>query len=306
MIRRGKGIWLPCGAEMDPIQRALALSCWHAPHDAQILIGGITNHNVRLTDRAQDYVVRLGDDIPEHLVMRWNERAISQAAYAVGLSPEIVHSEPGVLVLRFVEADALTGEDLHDQATLMATVDLVRTLHHQGTQALRGPVLSFWIFHILRTYAGFLGDRGSPHAPLLSDLLDQADTLERRVGPVDLVLGHNDLLPANILRGTDRLWLVDWEYGGLNSPLFDLGGLAGNAGLPRDAEEIMLRHYFGNAPDPALWQSYDAMKCASLLRETMWSMVSELTSEIEFDYAAYTQENLTNYRAAYSALSTRS
>lgn len=40
------------------------------------------------------------------------------------------------------------------------------------------------------------------------------------------------------------------------------------------------------------------MKCASLLRETMWSMVSEITSDIDFDYAAYTAENLARFTAA--------
>ena len=40
------------------------------------------------------------------------------------------------------------------------------------------------------------------------------------------------------------------------------------------------------------------MKCASLLRETMWSMVSEISSEIDFDYAAYTEENVARFRAA--------
>ncbi len=44
------------------------------------------------------------------------------------------------------------------------------------------------------------------------------------------------------------------------------------------------------------------MKCASLLRETMWSMVSELTSEIDFDYSAYTAENLRRFERAWAGL----
>jgi hypothetical protein len=43
------------------------------------------------------------------------------------------------------------------------------------------------------------------------------------------------------------------------------------------------------------------MTAASLLRETMWSMVSELTSDLDFDYAAYTAENLARFEAAWSA-----
>ena len=47
---------------------------------------------------------------------------------------------------------------------------------------------------------------------------------------------------------------------------------------------------------------YNAMKTASLLRETMWSMVSELTSKIDFDYGEYTQENLNKFDQAYGSL----
>jgi hypothetical protein len=40
------------------------------------------------------------------------------------------------------------------------------------------------------------------------------------------------------------------------------------------------------------------MKCAALMRETMWSMVSEIHAAIDFDYAAYTSENLARMEAA--------
>ena len=115
------------------------------------------------------------------------------------------------------------------------------------------------------------------------------------------MLGHNDLLPANILRDDNRLWLIDWEYGGFNSPLFDLGGLATNCGLDTDAEQVMLTAYFGEIPDARLMKRYTAMKCASLLRETLWSMVSETNSTLDFDYGAYTSENLARYQRAYKS-----
>ena len=41
------------------------------------------------------------------------------------------------------------------------------------------------------------------------------------------------------------------------------------------------------------------MKCASLLRETLWSMVSEIHSTLDFDYAAYTAENRARFERAH-------
>ena len=44
-----------------------------------------------------------------------------------------------------------------------------------------------------------------------------------------------------------------------------------------------------------------AMKCVSLLRETLWSIVSEIHSTLAFDYENYTQKNLVRFEQAYEA-----
>ena len=105
-------------------------------------------------------------------------------------------------------------------------------------------------------------------------------------------------MSGNFLDDGQRLWLIDFDYAGFNSPLFDLGGLASNNGLDAEQEDWLLESYFEASVSDELRHRYCAMKCASLLRETMWSMVSEITSRIDFDYAAYTRENLSGYRAA--------
>ncbi|MEP3275489.1 MAG: phosphotransferase [Stappiaceae bacterium] len=284
--------------EFDPLERALTLSVWRAPTNATLLEGGITNVNVCLEDEGKSYVVRLGEDIPVHGVMRFNELAISLAAHHAGLAPRVHHHEPGVLVLEFVDARPLKEADIRDPDLLPEIVDLVRRCHNEVANHLHGPVLTFWVFHVVRDYAATLKNGRSDYQNLLPELLKTAETLEAAVGAIDLVLGHNDLLAANILRDDKRLWLIDWEYGGFNSPLFDLGGLATNNGLNEQQERTMLEQYFQMPLSGSLFHRYSAMKCASLLRETMWSMVSEIHSEIDFDYAAYTEENLSRFRTA--------
>ena len=64
-------------------------------------------------------------------------------------------------------------------------------------------------------------------------------------------------------------------------------------------EQQMLEQYF-KQDWQNYWRPYNAMKCASLMRETLWSMVSEIYSEIDFDYAAYTAENLSRFNVAMS------
>ena len=286
------------------LKRAAGLAIWTGPVSPEPLGGGLTNLNFVVEDAGRRYLVRIGDDIVEHQVMRFNELAASRAAHAAGLSPAVVHHQPGVLVLDFIDAVTLDEEAVRTSAMLERIVPLVRRCHHAIPEHLRGPVLMFWVFHVLKDYGAALRDGDSPHLSRLAELMEKADRLQQAVGPIDVVFGHNDLLAANFLDDGERLWLIDWDYAGFNSPLFDLGGLASNNGLSEAQERWLLETYFETALTDALWHSYRAMKCASLMRETMWSMVSEIHSKLDFDYAAYTRENLARFEAAYDAFRT--
>ncbi len=280
--------------------RVAALAIWSGPVDPFPLAGGITNQNFTVEDCGRRYVVRVGNDILVHGVVRANELAASRAAHLAGLSPGVVYAEPGVLVLDFVDGRTLTPEDVRNPANLARLVDMVRRCHRDVPQYLRGPAAMFWVFHVVRDYAHTLREGNSPHVPLLQDLLARAARLEATVGPIEVVFGHNDLLAANFIDDGHRLWLVDWEYAGFNSPLFDLGGLASNSELsPKQAEQA-LSLYFDKPVDDQLRRRAAAMTAASLLRETMWSMVSEIHSTVDFDYSAYTAENFRRFEAAYA------
>jgi thiamine kinase-like enzyme len=285
---------------VTPIERVRALPIWQGAALVAPLGGGLTNQNFLVEDGARKCVVRIGDDIPVHQILRSNELAASRAAHAAGVSPEVIYHERGVLVIGFVEGRTLSAADFAKAAVLAAAVDLVARAHREIPQHFRGPAMLFWVFQVLRDYTARLQDEGSHYLPLLAELLLEANLLEAAVGQVDLVFGHNDLLPANFIDDGARLWLIDWDYAGFNSPLFDLGGLAANNGLTMAQERLMLQQYFG-AVDEDLWRRYLAMKAAAALRETLWSMVSETHSELEFDYASYTETNLATYRAAFAA-----
>ncbi len=281
------------------LNRIQSLPIWRGKTTSTPLGGGRTNLNFKVTDETGSYVVRLGGDIPAHHVMRFNELAASHAAHAAGLSPEVVFADTGLTVLRYIESKTLDEPDVAKPHYLPRIVELMRRCHHELPKQLRGPVLMFWVFHVIRDYAATLADYASPHAARLPGFLAVADELEAAIGPITPVFGHNDLMAANILDDGTRLWLIDWDYAGYNSALFDLGGLASNNALTPEQEHEMLELYYGKAPDLALLHRYHAMKCASLLREVMWSMVSEVISDLDIDYAAYTAENQTRFTNAY-------
>ncbi|MBB4235399.1 choline kinase family protein [Rhizobium esperanzae] len=286
---------------MTPEDRIHALGIWQGRIDISPISGGITNRNYLVSDAVTRCVVRLGTDIPIHHISRQNELAASYAAHAAGISPAVIHHSPGVLVLDYIEARALSPEDIRAPETLARALSLVRACHHDIARHFRGQAMIFWVFHVIRDYAASLKESGSPYLPLLPALIAKAETLEQASGPFEIAFGHNDLLAANFLDDGKRLWLIDWDYAGFNTPLFDLGGLASNNEFSEAAERAMLESYFDRSLTDDLGRRYSAMKCASLLRETLWSMISEIHSTIDFDYAAYTAENLTRFERAYQA-----
>lgn len=285
-----------------PAARAAALACWTGPVLPEPLAGGITNTSFLVRNRGQRFVVRIGNDIPVHQVMRFNELAASRAAAAAGLSPEVVHYEPGAIVFRFIDGKTLAAEDLRTHAVLARVLGLIRRCHQEVVRFLRGPVLIFWVFHVLRDYAATLCERGSRWLPELPRLMQAAERLESLTGSIDIVFSHNDLLATNLIDDGKRLWLIDWDYAGFNASLFDLGNLCSNNSIAPAEEDWLLEAYFERPVDADLRRCYRAMKCASLLRETLWGMVSEIYSTLDFDYGAYTRTYLARFERAYAEL----
>jgi len=290
---------------MTAFERAKSLGFWSSPVNPVQIKGGITNANFRVDAGDRRYFVRIGDDIPVHGVMRFNELAASHAAARCGLSPQVRHAESGALVFDFIEARTYGAEDVRKRGNLERILPLIQRCHRDMPREVRGPALIFWVFHVLRDYAHSLKDGNSRHLHALARLMGIAAELEEIVGSVDIVYGHNDLLPSNLLDDGERLWLIDWDYAGFNSPLFDLANLCSNNELDLESEIWLLEAYFDRRADDDLLRRYGAMKCASLLRETLWSMISEIHSTLDFDYAAYTAENLARFERAYTDLSHR-
>ncbi len=273
-----------------------SISFWENEIEITPIKGGITNQNFLVTDNSKKYFVRIGNDIPEHLVFRANEVQASIAASKIGVSPDLLFYNKSIQIFKYVEGLTFNSENI--KKNLDEIIKLLKKVHNSIPEKLIGQSVIFWVFHVIRNYKKFLDENSSVYIKILPDLLNKAQKLEEKSSPFEIVFGHNDLLPANFIQNDQQLWLIDWEYAGFNTPLFDLGGLASNNEFSENEEIFLLENYFEKKLSSELSEKYRAVKCASLLRETMWSMVSEITSNIDFDYKTYTNENLIKFDKA--------
>ena len=283
----------------SPRERARCLPCWRGAVSPRPLGGGLSNHNFVVEDGGGKYVARIGSDMPMHNVMRFNEQACGRAAAAIGIAPAPHYAEAEALVMAFVEGAVLDAARV--RSNLARILPPLQTLHREGTRTVRGPVLGFSVFHVVRHYHKLLGEARCRSAARLPRLMEIAAQLEAAVGAVDVALCHNDLLAANFIDDGTRIWIIDWEHAGFNTPLFDLANIASNSVFPEALEREMLERYYGHPPDRELWRRFKALRAASHQREAMWSMTAEIYSELDEDYAAYTDRNLAEFEDAYTA-----
>ena len=285
-------------------ERIRQLPCWSGTVDWMPLKGGLSNESFVAECGGEKFVVRFGRDFPFHHVYRDREVMIAKAAHAAGFSPEIVHSEPGVMVSRFINGE--TYDALHVRNNLTRIANLVSAFHRQMPAHVTGPAYMFWVIHVVRDYARTLERCGSRMVDKLHGYVELAEQLDAVQIPMPIIFGHHDLLPANFIDDGKKLWIIDFEYAGFSTPMFDLAGATSNAECDGEQSEEFLTAYFGYRPDAPVFRSLAAMQCASLLREAMWSMVSELHLDAPgVDYVAYTNENLIRLEAAFDAYRSR-
>ena len=278
--------------------RVRGLAIWKGLKEIMPLKGGVSNASFTVSDASGKYVARVGEDYPFHQVSREREAIASRAAFDAGLSPEVVHTEPGIMVARFLDARTYGEAEVRDNAG--ACVDIVRRCHRDMGKRISGQGAIFWVFQIIRDYAHALKAGNHRHVPDLPRLMAIVDEFEAAQVPLPIVFGHHDLLPSNFMDDGQRLWLIDWEYGAFGTAMFDLANIAANNSFDARGEAVILESYFGS-PTAAVERAFHAMKAASALREAIWGMVSELHLNAPgVDYAAYAAEYLGRFERVYA------
>jgi thiamine kinase-like enzyme len=245
------------------------------PFEMEPLGGGITNHNFKVFVDGEALVLRIGGKDTDLLgIDREHEHEAALVAARLGIGPEVVRFEDGVLVTRFVEGEV-------GRADPRTVGTLLRRLH--DAPAIDGR---FDSFRVVEAYAAAASERGRS----LPDAFGRAHELARQIealrAEAPRVTCHNDLLAANFIDDGERAWVVDWEYAGMGDPFFDLANFAVNNGLDEEGETALLEAY-GSADVQAL----TLMRFMSDFREAMWGVVQQAISELDFDFAAYADEH---------------
>lgn len=256
------------------------------------LDGGMTNTNHLVTTDTGRYVVRIASDDPASLgIVRTRERAALAEATAAGIAPEVIaHLLPeGHLVTRYLpDTMPLSPATLRDRLVIEAVGRLFAQVH--ALEPIEGR---FDPYADIDRWMQQLSGRGLPLASLLDPVLDAVRATGAARRTAALVTSHNDPYHLNLLDDGRRLWLIDWEYAGMNDPLYDLAGVARS--LDAAGRDALLKAY-GAAVDRSTRAALDDMVCVFLCWGITWSLHQADRHPERPDYPALAQELLHDAR----------
>ena len=168
------------------------LPIWSGTLKLRPLKGGISNESWIVTDSSTTRVVRFGDNYPFHHVDRAHEAMVARAAHAAGFSPEVIATEPGMMVTQFLDARTFDAQSVRNSIHELSA--FVKAFHQTMPQHVSGYARLFWVFHVIRDYARTLQSEGSADTGQLIRFCDISSALESVQNALPLVYGHNDLV----------------------------------------------------------------------------------------------------------------
>ena len=267
-------------------ERVKNLPIWQGPVEPERLTGGITNNNnFVVKDGGERFVVRIGErhaGAPDHALQR--ARSEQGGVRSPASRPRWCTASRACSSSASSRAGRAPAPICASQACLQKVVPLIKRVHRQPARSYPRPgarLLGLPRAPRLRPHAG---GGGSRYASRMPELMDVAAGLGAGVGRSTWSSAITIFSPPISSTTAIAALAVDWDYAGSQFAAFRSRQPRLEQRVRARAGAWMLSTYFGRAPDEVLMRSYGAMKCASLLREAMWGMVSEIYSRLDYDY----------------------
>lgn len=258
-------------------------------------LGGLTNRVYRVGDLC----VRLPGAGTEEYIDRGNEAVAGREAARAGVSPEVLHADPqtGIMVTRLIEsAVTMSPEAFRSRAGSTARAgEVLARLHRSGAVF----PFRFELFAMIEDYLRILSTKDVMLPDGYHDVVAEAETIRKVLAkhPAPLAPCHCDPLCENFLDTGQRMWIVDWEYSGMNDPMWDLGDISVEGGFDAAQDEAMLTGYFGHEARAADRGRMVINKAMCDLLWTLWGLIQLANNNPADDFRAYAGTRFARCRA---------
>ena len=252
-------------------------------------LGGMTNLVYRVEAPQGDFVVRIPGKGTEDYIDRAVEITNARAAYRAGVSPEVIWADAksGVMITRTIDGiTTMTPDDFKTRAGSPERAGAALAKLHRSGETFE---FRFELFSMIEDYLNVLSTKDGDLPDGYHDVVKAAEPVKQVLAdnPAELAPCHCDPLCENFLDDGEIMWIVDWEYSGMNDPLWDVGDVSVEAGMDDAQEAELLRGYFGGEPSAAQKGRVVIYKAMCDLLWTLWGLIQHADNNPAEDFWAY-------------------
>ena len=255
-------------------------------------LGGMTNLVHLVKTKKINLIVRIAGKGTEEYINREIEFKNASAAWRAGISAEIIWADvkEGVMISKAInEIETMTPNLFSSRKGSPARAGFALAKLHNSGETFD---FRFELFNMIDDYLKILSTKDVDLPEGYHDIVKAAEPVKESLeaNPIPLAPCHCDPLCENFLDDGKNMWIVDWEYSGMNDPLWDLGDLSVEAGMNEVQENEMLEAYFGRAPTSAQKGRVIIYKAMCDLLWTLWGLIQLADKNPADDFRTYSIE----------------
>lgn len=214
-------------------------------------LGGLTNRTYKVTlEDEQVFILRVPGEGTEELIIRRDEKVSTELACELGIDAELLYfGENGLKVTEYIpKAVTMSPETLKESKHIVQIAEILKKLHESGVDT----GVMFDVFEMAKGYEKIIFEN---HVSMYPDyqmvknrVMEIKATVDKQCD-IKAVPCHNDPLCENwVMSNEGRMYLVDWEYAGMNDGVWDIADVSIEAGFDELLDEMLLTEYFGDNP----------------------------------------------------------
>ncbi len=252
--------------------------------DAKIvkrLEGGMSNYTYVVETAGKNYTYRVPGKFAERFVDRDNEWYNIQEINKLDLNNVTTYMEirSGEKLAEYVEGTIMSETDILSYNEMSAKA--LKQLHQSGLK-----LKDYDAFGRLADYEHYCVEMGFKHPERYLALRNKLDEMRQSYKEVEMVPCHCDYQPTNLVIDGDKLYVLDWEFAGMNDPFYDIA-CYGNAGL--DKAVALLGAYLGHEPSAEEFGRlyfHRAFQCLQWYNVAHFKDRVGLSKDLNMDFAA--------------------
>ncbi|MBQ4066245.1 MAG: phosphotransferase family protein [Clostridia bacterium] len=268
-------------------------------------MGGLTNHTYHVTlEDGREFVVRIPGEGTEELIVRSDEMVSTKLACDLGIDARLVYfGSDGSKVTEYIaNAETMSAEKLCEPRHIRQIADIYKRIHSCGVDT----GVPFEVFDMAAGYEKIIFDN---NVPMFEDYGEKKARVMEIKAEIDRLINapkvpcHNDPLCENWVEGDGRMYLIDWEYAGMNDGMWDVADVSIEASFDGESDSLLLSEYLGRVPTLEDRKHFLASKIYVDYLWTLWAKTRvPYDGQPMEDWAVERYERMKNNIAAFEKL----